>query len=425
MATLVIAAFGSWGDVFPAFGLATALRDRGHTVRIAATANYEEFAESEGLGFIRCGPPWAPGDVNDIRVIDGRLAGLIGIRYILREHVIPFIDADVDRLVDAAADADALIAHPLMFAAPIAAEVLNLPTATFSLFPELIPSDFTQPVRFPVPSRGAIGRLFSHNGWVMTRRMFDVLAAKPINAARKRVGLVPVPNPWFWPLDSGQPFLVLASPAVVARPADWPHNVELTGYVGWDRSSTEALPDELEEFLRCGAPPVLVTLGTSSAMKPGQFFNDASAALERVGRRALFLTGPAPTDLVPGNSPSQLVAEFTPLSSVAPRCAAAVHHGGAGTAAAFLEAGIPQLIVPGIYGQPHTAHRLRELGLAEVLPWRRVTRSRLATSLERLLSDASYADAATRVADQLANECGATLAAERVEGLLGPNSNVT
>ena len=418
MAKLVVAAFGSWGDVFPAFGLATALRDRGHSVRVAAPAYYAEFAEAEGLGFVAAGPPWTPGDANDVKIADGRFGGLIGIRYILRKHVLPFLDADVDLLVGAAADADGVIAHPLMFAATIAADVLKLPCASFSLFPDLVPSAYTQPKRFPVPANGPVGRMFNREGWFTVRRMFDVLAGKGVNRARTRVGLDPVRHPWFWPIDSGKPFLVLASSATVARPADWPSNVELTGAINWDHAATARLPEELDQFLHDGPAPVLVTLGSSSALTPGRFFHDAAAAIERAGHRALFLTGPALPELIPAAAAGRFVAEFAPLSTVATRCVAAIHHGGAGTAAAFLKAGIPHLVVPGMYDQPHTAHRLESLGVAGVVPKRRVTTQRLERSLVQLLSDERYVNAAMKIAKQLAAEDGPTQAAERIEKML-------
>jgi UDP:flavonoid glycosyltransferase YjiC (YdhE family) len=418
MATVVIAAFGSWGDVFPAFGVATALRDRGHAVRVAATANYAEFCEDERIDFVPIGPPSSPNDERDSRVADWRLFGLIGTRYLLRNYVFPYLDTDAAKLREVVADADAVVAHPLLFAASIAAEARGVPFATYSLFPELIPSAYSQPVRTPLPSRGVVGRMYNRIGWAIVRRILGALATKQINAARARAGLRPQRHPFFSPLDSGDPYLLLASRCVFERQPDWPSNVETTGYVTWDRARSTPPPPGLDDFLGAGPPPILVTLGASSALNPGNFFLEAAAAIEQLGERALLLTGPAQADSLPTNSATRFVTAFAPLSSVAKRCAVAVHHGGAGTAAAFLDAGTPQLIVPLIYGQPHTAARLRALGVAEVVPWRRATTRRLTVSLRRLLNDNKFASTATAIAAQLAGEDGADRAAERIESLL-------
>jgi hypothetical protein len=88
-------------------------------------------------------------------------------------------------------------------------------------------------------------------------RLFD----RPVNRARQRVGLPAASNSFFTPVDSGQPYLVMASPAVIDPPVDWPQNVTLTGFVTWDRVSSFPDPEGLEEFLSAPDPPVLVTLG--------------------------------------------------------------------------------------------------------------------------------------------------------------------
>ena len=195
---------------------------------------------------------------------------------------------------------------------------------------------------------------------------------------------------FFSPVDSGQPYLVMASPAVIDRPADWPQNVTLTGFVTWDRGSSFPNPDGLEEFLSVPDPPVLVTLGASSSLDPHHFYRDAAMAVASLGHRALVLTGPTPNPVELPADPAIFATTFAPLSRVASRCQAAIHHGGVGTTIALLRAGPPQLVVPRGFDQPQTAVRMSRLGVSRTLAWRRESAKRLTSELSALLSDDRY-----------------------------------
>jgi len=121
-------------------------------------------------------------------------------------------------------------------------------------------------------------------------RLFD----RRVNRARRRLGLPAASDVFVAPVDSGQPYLVMSSPAVIDRPADWPAKVTLTGFIAWDQVSSLPDPDGLTEFMAAGEPPVLVTLGASSSLDPQQFYRHAAEAVTHLGHRALILAGPTP-----------------------------------------------------------------------------------------------------------------------------------
>jgi rhamnosyltransferase subunit B len=179
-------------------------------------------------------------------------------------------------------------------------------------------------------------------------RLFD----RPVNQARRRLGLRAVSDAFFAPVDSGCPYLVMASPAVIDRPADWPQNVTLTGFVTWDRARAFRNPDGLEEFLSAADPPVLVTLGASSSLDPHDFYRHAAEAVTSLGHRALVLTGPTPSAVELPVDPRIFNTTFAALSQVAARCHAAIHHGGVGTTVGLLMSGLPQVVVPRGFDQP-------------------------------------------------------------------------
>lgn len=417
MARLVVTTMGSWGDLFPSLAIAKAATGRGHDVSLAATPAYRELVEAEGVPFVPVGPRFGPEEfAADPAILDGRMGGYAGFLHLFRTVVFPNLPAWVEALRGAAAGADLLVSHPTVLATPIAAELEGVPWATFSVFPGLVPSDFTlpSPTRAPLPG-GAPGRLLRRAAWNAARwnigRSFD----PPVNAARAAVGLPPVRDALFLPVASGRPYLIGASPHVVDVPPDWPANVRLIGYFAWDRPARFDRPAELDAFLASGPAPVLITLGGSSAVDPGDFYADAVAAVRRLERRALVLAGPTPEPVRLEPDPDVLALPFAPFREVAPRCVAAVHHAGVGTSLALLAAGLPQLLVPRGFDQPQTALRLSRLGVGTSLPWAKATAPRLQQELARLLGEPVYRQRAEALAGLIRDEDGLRRAVDELE----------
>src|SRR5262249_33834850 len=140
---------------------------------------------------------------------------------------------------------------------------------------------------------------------------------------------------------------------------------------------------DVARFLTDGEPPVVFTPGTGNR-HARDFFAAAADACVRLGRRGLFLTRFA--EQLPAQLPDG-VRHFAwvPLSKLLPHASALVHHGGIGTSAAALAAGIPQVVMPFSHDQPDNAARLERLGVARPLPVRRFRGPALAAELGQLL----------------------------------------
>ena len=143
-------------------------------------------------------------------------------------------------------------------------------------------------------------------------------------------------------------------------------------------------------------------------------------ALALSGQRGLLLTGwgGLAATSVPENV---FVLESAPHSWLFPRMMAVVHHGGAGTTAEGLRAGVPAVIVPFVFDQPFWGARVRALGVGPApLPLKRLTADRLAHAITSAVTDPGM--------KQRARTCGATIRAEdgvgnavrAVEGCFGP-----
>ena len=416
----MVAMIGTWGDLFPAVGLAKGLTDAGHRVRVAASPVYRELVEGEGLGFAPIGPPLGFADyAAHPKILSGRRGGFAGFLYLFRQFIFPNLDRYVADLTAALTGVDLLLAHPALIAAPIAAEATGVEWGTISVFPGLIPTAQTSPVPTRLPSPpGGVGRAFHRMAWKAARINLARLFDPPVNQARHHLGLPATKDSFFAPVDSGGLYLVLASPAVVDRPPDWPQRVQLTGFISWDHVSAWPVPRRLVEFLSGPDRPILVTLGASSSIDPQGFYEHAVEAVTQLGRRVLVLTGPTPTPITVTSNARRFVAPFAPLSVVAAGCQAAIHHGGVGTTVELLEAGVPQLVVPRGHDQPQTAARVTKLGVARTLPWRKASTPNLRRELEALLSDDRYRQHAATLQATLASEDGLHRAVDAVNSAL-------
>ena len=172
---------------------------------------------------------------------------------------------------------------------------------------------------------------------------------------------------------------------------DWPPQTQLTSFVYYDKQNgNEDIPDRLEEFISAGSPPIIFTAGT--AMKhANQFFLNCIEACRLLGQRGILLT----------QHPEQLPAElpkgiehfaYLPFSKVLPRALALVHHGGIGTTAQAIAAGIPQVIRPMAHDQPDTAVRVEKMGIGVSLSPKKFNAASLAENLKILITSQAVLD---------------------------------
>ena len=154
--------------------------------------------------------------------------------------------------------------------------------------------------------------------------------------------------------------------------------------------------DELQRFFDAGRP-IVFTLGSSAVGAAGSFWRESLRAVERLGLRALFLTGSHAHGL-PERLPARTLARaYAPHALVFPQAAAIVHQGGIGTTAQAMCAGRPMLVVPFAHDQFDNGERMKRLGMGEVLPRSRYSAERAERQLGRLLGERAWASAAVEV----------------------------
>jgi sterol 3beta-glucosyltransferase len=202
------------------------------------------------------------------------------------------------------------------------------------------------------------------------------------------------------------PVLYGLSSSVVPRPADWGSELAMTGYWFLDGAQKWTPPRALEQFLAVGPKPICVGFGSMPSADPEQATRLFARALALAGQRGVLLTGWG--GLASAQLPEHVFAlESAPHDWLFPRAAAVVHHGGAGTTAAALRAGVPALVVPFIADQRFWAGRVSALGAGiGPIQRRQLEPEPLGDALRALVENPAFRDGAARVAAALAREDG-------------------
>ena len=415
MARILIACWGSYGDVYPYVGLAYALKDRGHHPVLATAEYYRPLIESLGFAFRPMGPMIDPDDVATI----GRVLHPVrGADALIRDVLLPSFRADYAALEEAARDADAIVTHPITFAAPVVAQMRRLTWISTVLAPMSFFSATDPPVLAPAPFLAGLARFGSWYGHVVAQfaRAQTRPWMKPVFELRRELGLSEGEHPLFEGQFSPALTLALFSHLLASPQADWPPNVTVTGSVFYNGPDT--LPADLEAFLDSGPPPVVFTLGSSAVAAAGRFYEESLDATRRLGARAVLLTGGFERNMPRRAGDDTFVIDHAPHQLLFPRAAAVVHPGGAGTLAQALRAGRPMLVVPHAHDQPDNAARVARLGVARTVRQHRYRAARVARQLQDLLADKQVQARAREVGGTVRSEGGASAAAAAVDALI-------
>ena len=382
---IILASIGTDGDVYPYVGLGQALRRRGHRVTLVASEDYRPLAERHAMEF-RALASKAENDelLQDPDFWHPLKCALVGARWGVR-----FLPRHYDLFADLARDGHererkVFVASPGLLAARMVQEKLGTPMASIILQPWMIVSSSAPPVMpagltLPKWAPRPLGDLY----WRAMDAVIGLIIGKPLNALRGRLGLPSVRRLFKWWLS---PDLALALfPHTYGPPQpDWPPQIKVVGFPRFDATPGAALPPLVAEFCDAGNPPIAFTFGTGM-MHATTLFRAAAQACRILGARGLFLTR-HPHQLPAPLPPFIRHVNFAPFRQLFPRCAAVVHHGGVGTVAEALHAGVPQLILPIAYDQTDNATRVRQLGGGDWIAAPRATADRIARALRKLIS---------------------------------------
>lgn len=389
MAQFIISAIGSYGDVHPMIGLGAALHVRGHQVKLISNPYFTEVIEAAGLQLLPIGTRenyieltqhpdlWHP--IRGSKLVISKAAG--GFARPIYELVTEHYEAGET----------VLCAHALDLGSRVAAEKHRAPLVAVDLAPSMIWSVYDSPrlkgaltgPRVPI----WVKRL---QYWASDTLFVNPLIGRQLNGLRKELGLAPVKRVFTFWLHTATMVLGMFPDWFGPPQADWPANVRLAGFPLWDAHPEAELSREVDDFLADGDPPIAFSPGSANR-EAQDFFQTSTDACERLGRRGILLTKYA-EQLPVKLPPSVRHFGFVPLSRLLPRTAALVHHGGIGTSAQGLAAGIPHVVRPMAFDQFDNSRRLVRLGVAEEISVKKFRTPAVAAALDRLLTSPTVAD---------------------------------
>ncbi|MFE6050711.1 glycosyltransferase [Kitasatospora sp. NPDC056446] len=435
---VVLATYGSRGDVEPLAGLAVRLRELGARVRVCAPPD-EEFAvrlAEAGVELVPVG--------QDVRtLVTGPRPAGSGIS----ERAARLVEQFHAAVLGAAEPGGVVVAtglFPAVAGAQAAAEQLGARYVHVALQPTTLPSAHHRPFEYPMrpypPEVTDNAEL-----WELNAAAMNALFGEPVNAHRRAVGLPEVENvrdhvlsdrPWLATDPMLDPWLLPAGPAGldVVQTGAWilpderplpagPAGLDVVQTGAWILPDERPLPAGLEAFLAAGEPPVYVGFGSMP-------LHGAAAAVARVaveavraqGRRVLLgrgwarLAGAEGVE-ADGADDCFAVGEVN-QQALFPRVAAVVHHGGAGTTTTAARAGTPQVLVPQIVDQPYWASRVAALGIGTAHDGPVPTVDSLSAALRQALAP-GIAERAAAVARGIRADGAAVAARLLLEGATG------
>lgn len=377
----VVVTTGSAGDLFPFLQLAISLRERGMTITFVGPEMHADLVRQAGFDF--------RGTFADPAVLDHpdvwhptRGFGVVwrAVRPGVRE---------LGPIVAALPEGDPciIVAHPLAVAEALLcrARRAHLRVVLAYLAPSNIPTVHDPLVLGPYPVPRWVPLRARRWIWnFIGARLIDPVVMPDINADRAHAGVAPASG-LFDLMRHGPDLSVTLFPAWFGEPKpDWPAPLCCGDFALYDPDPDAAFSEQLTQFLGTGAPPLIFTPGTANRQADA-YFEHALAAVAALGTRAIFLT--PHRDQVPPELPADVLWQsYLPLRKLLPHAAALIHHGGVGTTAEALRAGIPQLIVALAFDQFDNAQRVVALGAGLALPKSRLNTPRLTEKLRLVLS---------------------------------------
>jgi vancomycin aglycone glucosyltransferase len=369
----VVAGYGSRGDVEPCATAALELLRRGHDVHMAVPPNMLGFIESAGLAGVAYGPD-SREEMNPASDLVGNLLpkmkNPLSVVPEVVEHVAQVKVEKGATLTVLAEGADLILAgfNEQGVAANVA-EYYGIPTVALHIFPEQIWSS---------------GSLFP----MMTKVAED--------AQRRALGLPEATGPAPRSLEI-QAYDELCLPRLAAEWADQGSRRPFVGALTLEEP-TDADEDVLS-WIAAGTPPIYFGLGSQPIPTTDDPFAMISVACAQLGERVLICSGP--NDVTGSPHPDHVkVVDAVKHSAILPACRAVVHHGGAGTTAAGLRAGIPTLILWLWLDQPLWAAAVDHLKVGFGHPFSQTTVETLVADLRSVLAP-RYVAAAHEVATQM------------------------
>jgi vancomycin aglycone glucosyltransferase len=287
----------------------------------------------------------------------------------------------------------------------------GVPFATFSFTPHVIPSPDYPPENIPSPHwlPREMRRNWNRWLWKMGNAIVDRVINNAIRDDLRGAALPKVRNFFSQPADR---VLVAVSEKIMRPPqAEIDPRFRFTGYCRWQTPADEKLETEIAAFCAGEKVPVL-TFGSMVSEKPGEIMERFVRSWP-AHRKIIVQRGWAQFPALAEDGHVKVIGKVS-HDQLFRHASAVVHHGGAGTTASVLHAGIPQIVVPHIGDQNFFGSEVERLGCGFRLN-RHHWPEQLHFAIDRLLSDPNRVHHTASVRSVLLAENGPARAIEELE----------
>jgi sterol 3beta-glucosyltransferase len=412
---ITILALGSRGDVQPYIALGRGLQQSGHSVRIGAPKNFQSLAAQYGLDF-------SPIAASSQEIMAGEVGRRMmttgnntpGFMYELARMVSGYAQECLTMSLKACEHTDAILCNSFALMGFHIAEALNIPCAGAWIYPLNRTALYPSMGLTPFVRSGPLNWLT----YMVDEQVIQHAFRHIFREWRQMLDLPPLPITGFYDYlyQRNIPQIYGYSATIVPRPKDWPDRFVVSGYWFLDQAKEFKPPIELSDFLNAGPPPVYIGFGSVVGKNTASLTETILGAIKQSGRRFILAEGWGGLETHLAYDRHIFVVDEVPHDWLFPKMTAVVHHGGAGTTAAAMRAGIPSVIVPFSGDQPFWGERVRILGAGPPpIPHTRLSADRLAACIKAATHDDLIRERARVIGKSIRAEDGISRAIEAFE----------
>lgn len=364
----ILASVGSAGDVHPYLAIGHALLARGHEVAFFCNAEHQVAIEAAGIEFLPAGDSLRYKEAISNPDLWHPIKGM-GVLW--RNLLAPSMDPLYKVLASRYRKDNTLrvLAGPQMLGARLAQAQLGLNLTSLYTSPAALRSEQAPITIAHTHWPAGTPKWLLRSIWsLIDRYKLEPMARPGLKRLCAQLGIAEPPHnqnlfgQW---MHSPECAVTLYPEWFAPRKQDLPKHLLYGSFPRYNLDCQADLPANIQNFLDAGSAPIVIMFGTAMA-HAGKQFALWHEALVQLGMRGILLSSHE-ADLPVQRSAHVLHASYAPFSTLLPRCAALVHHGGIGSCAQALAAGIPQIIQPCAHDQFENARCVQALGAGQSL----------------------------------------------------------
>ncbi|CAI8270279.1 MAG: O-mycaminosyltylonolide 6-deoxyallosyltransferase [Opitutia bacterium UBA7350] len=404
---------GSTGDIYPLIALGKALQEAKHSVAFATAPLYKEEIEKADIPYQYTPPDWEkPVFVDCMRALDRQPNAIALMKQIYRSGL-SFMGELIDTIEDLIKDYDLVVCSYIFPHFKVLSDRHKIPFVTITFCHSVIPAKDITPELvpklhgFPAP----IKYLWNSLWWLLINRIVDHSVNSIAGPVFESRGIPPIKNFITAPADLS---IVCVSSSLMQKSRFKNQRFVYTGYLRWQSDTNEALEEELRQFCEAGPVPI-ITFGSVSF----DHIQDIMSRFEKnwpKGQKIILQSGWAGLS-IQINRPDIKIINQVSHDQLFKHAVCVIHHGGAGTTASVLHAGVPHIVVPHLGDQNFWASEVKRLGTGIRLS-KKHWPERLYKAVQKVTSDAQYNKRAQYCADQLSQETGSLNAVATLESFM-------